>query len=192
MFSGRPGSGFGGAFAGANAGPEDLRSGSGIRGFERSRTTADLSPVWSSGGTDRPASAGGQEHLEPTGTGKRSARPLQEDHLLEGRGGSTSGASVSGILPASSPADHSGHRHHRYGHPWGAGGTLLSRLLRPVLLPAVVYLLWPTAFVCTPARIQPRCVLPQPGRNPKDRQADPRVLAASQNHFAWGLWLLPQ
>src|SRR5271157_5156513 len=83
LLYGLSGSGTGGTRGGGAGGAADLRTGFGLRGFERSRGVAARSAV---GGVGREGesergtaaagqrsghSSGGQEHLEPYGTGGR-------------------------------------------------------------------------------------------------------------------------
>ena len=102
------------------------------------------------------------------------------------------GQRVCRVARESAGGDHSGCRHNGSAAAWQAGRALLSRLLRSLLLPAVVCLLRGTCAVRTASAVQQRCFGGKPGRDRKHRGSDSRSLAKGENHLARRLRILPQ
>ena len=74
----------------------------------------------------------------------------------------------------------------------GAGGAVLPRLLRQLLLPAALHLLRPARSLCASAAVEQRRVCGKPGGDRTDRAANPPGLAGGEDHPARGLRFLPQ
>src|SRR5262249_40729296 len=68
----------------------------------------------------------------------------------------------------------------------------LSRLLQPLLLPAVVRFLWRPTVVCAVATLEYRCQCREPRGTRAHRHADPKSLAAYPDHPEGRLRVLPR
>src|SRR5437899_1609047 len=136
--------------------------------------------------------AGRQEHLKPAGVGRGEGGSLQEDHLLETGHRRVTGGGVYRVAGEDSRTDCPGRGHHGSAVARPAGGAILPRLLRQLLLPAALHLLRGAGSLRSSAAIQPRRLCGEPGGDSTDRQANPRGVAGSEDHLAWGLWFLPE
>src|SRR5947209_1398306 len=116
---------------------------------------------------------------------------LQEDHLLARGYRRSAGGGVLRSPHGRARADRAGHRRHRFCDTRRARRTLLSRLLRSLLLSAVICVCRRACAVRALAAQQYRSLGREPQRDRAHREEDSHGLAGSEDRVAWRCGLLP-
>src|SRR6059058_5304970 len=130
--------------------------------------------------------------LELTPVGFTLRGTLQQDQLLSRSARRTAGRPFSGSAPASAARDRAGPGRHRHAAARTAGSAFFSRLLRTLLLSAVVRVLRGSSAVRAAAALEHRRQRRESRRSTAHRAADSRAVAGDPHHPASGLRLLPR
>ena len=143
---------------------------------------------------DRGHALAGSSHAQPAGVGYAAGGrrgPLQEGRGEHGTDRRPAGGSVPGHARDAPGADRAGRGGHRRSVARPAGGSLLSRLLPPLLLPAAVHHVRRACAVCAPADGAGGGSGGDGRGIGADRAAHPAALAAGSDRGARGRRFLP-